>query len=106
MEIAPKSTLWWNFKNPGPDALLEGELILGEEFFTAVTTNPVPIDFRVVMALKAGVSRLRCERRRRRFLRLARRERAGQRPHRCPLSRFCQNLDQAQPLSSKSRMKS
>ena len=55
MEIAPKNTLWWDFKNPGQNGLFESELILGEEFFTAVTASPVPMDFRVVIALKQSL---------------------------------------------------
>ena len=52
MEIAPKNRLWWNVKNPDQETLFESELILGDEFFQSIMSHPVPVDLRVVVALK------------------------------------------------------
>jgi hypothetical protein len=52
MEVATKSELWWDIKNPNQDSLFNNWLELGEDFFEAITTNPVPLDFRAAVALK------------------------------------------------------
>jgi len=52
MEVAPKSELWWDMKNPDHGSLFSSWLELGEDFFEAITTNPVPLDFRAAVALK------------------------------------------------------
>jgi hypothetical protein len=54
MDIAREARLWWDF-NANQTSLFESELVLGEAFFDAITANPVPIDWRAVMALKKNV---------------------------------------------------
>jgi hypothetical protein len=52
MEVAPKSELWWDIKNPNQGNMFSSWLELGEDFFEAITANPVPLDFRAAVALK------------------------------------------------------
>jgi hypothetical protein len=52
MEVAPKSELWWDIKKTEQTNIFESWLELGEDFFNAITANPVPLDFRAAVALK------------------------------------------------------
>ncbi|MBV9469975.1 MAG: hypothetical protein JOZ57_12090 [Abitibacteriaceae bacterium] len=52
MEVAKKVQYWWDFKNPEQVGLFESEIVLGEAFFEAIIENPVPVDWRAVVALK------------------------------------------------------
>lgn len=52
MEVAQKSELWWDIKNTEQTSIFSSCLELGEDFYNAITTNPVPIDFRAAVALK------------------------------------------------------
>lgn len=52
MQIAPKAVCWWDFKNPEQGSLFESFLVLGEDFYKAVTQTPVPIDLRALRGLK------------------------------------------------------
>ena len=52
MEIAPASELWWNHKRPEEGVLFGSWIELGEKFFAAVTSAPVPLDLRIVRTLK------------------------------------------------------
>jgi hypothetical protein len=52
MQIAPKGVLWWDEKNPEQNALWGSWIQLGDDFFKAVTSSPVPIDVRALKALK------------------------------------------------------
>ena len=52
MEVAAKSHLWWDVKQPNQGALWGSWIELGEDFFKAITENAVPLDFRVLRALK------------------------------------------------------
>ena len=44
MKVAPTRCLWWDFKEPDQAMLFESHVVLGQEFFKAITANPVPID--------------------------------------------------------------
>ena len=55
MEVASKSHLWWDFKHPEQGGLFGSEIELGEYFFKAITTNPIPIDLRAIIALKKNL---------------------------------------------------
>lgn len=46
------SDLWWCPKNPKQASLFESTLTLNEDFFNEIITRPVPIDMRVLKALK------------------------------------------------------
>lgn len=52
MHVAPKGELWWDPKQPLQDNLWGSWIELGEDFFTAITTSPVPVDMRALRALK------------------------------------------------------
>jgi hypothetical protein len=52
MQVAPEGELWWNFKNPDQSSLFDSWIELGEKFYDAVITAPVPLDKRALRALK------------------------------------------------------
>lgn len=52
MEVAPAGRLWWDLKNPGQFTLYESWIELGEKFFTAITSAPIPVDLRALRELK------------------------------------------------------
>jgi hypothetical protein len=52
MHVAPKGELWWDPKQPLQDDLWGSWIELGEDFFTAITSSPVPVDMRALRALK------------------------------------------------------
>lgn len=52
MPIVSKAQLWWDPKNPDQTGLWESTVRLGEDFFTEVVANPIPIDLRAVRAIK------------------------------------------------------
>lgn len=52
MEIAPRGEIWWQTKNPNQSALFESWIELGEGFFDAITSAPVPLDTRALKELK------------------------------------------------------
>lgn len=52
MHVAPKGMLWWDEKNPNQGSLFENWIQLGEDFFNAITSAPVPADMRILKALK------------------------------------------------------
>ena len=52
MQVAPEGELWWNFKSPDQPALFGSWIELGEKFYQAIISTPVPLDKRALMALK------------------------------------------------------
>jgi hypothetical protein len=52
MQVAPKGMLWWDGKKPTQTTLFENWIHLGEDFFKAITSSPVPVDMRILKALK------------------------------------------------------
>jgi hypothetical protein len=52
MEVAPKGELWWDPKKVNEEHLADSWIELGESLYEAATTNPVPMDFRAICALK------------------------------------------------------
>jgi hypothetical protein len=52
MQIAPMGELWWDPKQPEQGTLWGSWVELGEKFFQAITAAPVPVDTRVLRALK------------------------------------------------------
>jgi hypothetical protein len=52
MQVAPEGELWWNFKNPDQATLFGSWIELGEKFYEAIITAPVPLDKRALSALK------------------------------------------------------
>jgi hypothetical protein len=52
MQVAPEGFLWWDTKRPEQGALWGSWVELGEKFFKAITAWPVPVDMRVLRAIK------------------------------------------------------
>lgn len=52
MLIADEVDLWWSPRAPDQAAVFESVVVLGQTFFEAVTERPVPVDMRVLRALK------------------------------------------------------
>lgn len=52
MQVAPKGELWWDTKHPEQGVLWGSWIQLGEDFFNAIITAPVPCDMRALRALK------------------------------------------------------
>ena len=51
MDISSKSMLWWDPKRTEQLSLMESWVELGEEFYKAITTAPVPLDLRALSAV-------------------------------------------------------
>ena len=52
MQIAPEGELWWDFKSPDQATLFGSWIELGEKFYDAIISAPVPLDKRALAALK------------------------------------------------------
>jgi len=52
MRVAPKGELWWDTKRPAQADLWQSWIEVGEDFYEAVRTSPVPVDLRALKALK------------------------------------------------------
>lgn len=47
-----KANLWWDPKNPKQATLFQSTVVLGDEFFNEAINSPIPVDMRVLKALK------------------------------------------------------
>jgi hypothetical protein len=56
MEVAKAGQLWWDFKNPDQGSFFDSEIILGDTLFQAFLNNPIPVDFRALLALKRSLN--------------------------------------------------
>ena len=52
MQVAPDGVLWWDEKNPEQPCLFGSWIELGEKFFNAICSAPVPVDMKALHALK------------------------------------------------------
>jgi hypothetical protein len=52
MLVVSASELWWSIKDPTQTALWGSWIVLGADFFDAITAYPVPVDIRALRALK------------------------------------------------------
>jgi hypothetical protein len=52
MQVAPKGMVWWNEKQPNQRTLWKNWIQLGDDFFKAISSSPVPVDMRILKALK------------------------------------------------------
>ena len=50
--IAPKAVLWWDFHRPEQDTLWQSWIELGQELFDEIIAHPVPLDMRVLKAMR------------------------------------------------------
>lgn len=54
MQIASEGELWWHPHNPSQGQLWGSWILLGERFFEAITRAPVPVDLRILRAIKSS----------------------------------------------------
>jgi hypothetical protein len=54
MQIAPDGELWWDLKKPEQSTLFGSWIELGEKFYQAIISSPVPLDMRALKALKSS----------------------------------------------------
>jgi hypothetical protein len=52
MQVAPEGELWWSMKDLQQTAIWGSWIELGQRFYEAITAAPVPVDMRVLKALK------------------------------------------------------
>lgn len=52
MVVSRRNQLWWDAKRLKQDTLFESYVELSEDFYTAITAAPVPVDYRALRALK------------------------------------------------------
>lgn len=52
MQVAPKGELWWSHYQPEQSGLWKSWIELGDSFFEAICSAPVPIDMRALRGLK------------------------------------------------------
>lgn len=52
MQVAPRGVLWWNPKAPGQDTLFDSWIEISRELYEAITAAPIPVDVRVLKAIK------------------------------------------------------
>jgi hypothetical protein len=52
MQVAPQGELWWDVRRPEEPTLWGSWIQLGEDFFNAIITAPVPLDMRALKSLK------------------------------------------------------
>jgi Plasmid encoded RepA protein len=52
MQVGPKAQYWWDPKQPEQTTLWGSWVELGEEFYEAITSAPVPVDMRALRALR------------------------------------------------------
>lgn len=52
MAVAADGDFWWDYDAPDQTTIFENNIVLGERFFNAITTAPVPVDLRALIPLK------------------------------------------------------
>lgn len=50
--FAPKTVLWWDYKTPEQQTLFQSWILLGEELFNEIIKHPVPLDMRILKAMR------------------------------------------------------
>lgn len=50
--LAPKTMLWWDYRQPNQDTLWKSWIELGDELFLEIIKHPMPIDMRILKALR------------------------------------------------------
>jgi hypothetical protein len=52
VQIAPRGDLWWHYTDNGGRTVFDGWIDLGEDAYAMFASSPVPVDMRVVRAIK------------------------------------------------------
>jgi hypothetical protein len=52
MQVAPKGEFWWSHHQPEQSSLWKSWIELGDSFFDAICSAPVPVDLRALRAIK------------------------------------------------------
>jgi hypothetical protein len=50
--IADERELWWDYKQPSQDTLWQSRIQLGEKLFAEIIAHPVPLDMRILKAMR------------------------------------------------------
>jgi hypothetical protein len=50
--VADRTDLWWDYKSPTQDTLWQSSVRLGEALFEEITKNPIPLDIRILKAMR------------------------------------------------------
>ena len=50
--FAPQTVLWWDYHRPEQDTLWQSWILLGEELFKEIIAHPVPLDMRILKAMR------------------------------------------------------
>jgi hypothetical protein len=50
--IADERELWWDYRAPAQDTLWQSRIRLGEKLFKEIIENPVPLDMRILKAMR------------------------------------------------------
>ena len=58
MQVAPRGVTWWDYKHPDQGSLFESWVELGEEFYSAILHDPIPVDMRALAVLKGSAMAL------------------------------------------------
>lgn len=50
--VADETDLWWDYKTPTQDTLWQSRITLGERLFQEIIAHPVPLDMRILKAMR------------------------------------------------------
>ncbi len=50
--VADETDLWWDYKAPTQDTLWQSRIVIGERLFQEIIENPVPLDMRILKAMR------------------------------------------------------
>lgn len=50
--VADRMELWWDYRTPEQDTIWHSQIRLGEAFFNEIVANPVPLDMRILKAMR------------------------------------------------------
>ena len=50
--VADRTELWWDYRKPEQDTLWESKIHLGEAFFNEIVAHPIPLDMRILKAMR------------------------------------------------------
>ena len=50
--VADETDLWWDYKTPTQDTLWQSRVMLGERLFQEIIAHPVPLDMRILKAMR------------------------------------------------------